>query len=103
MKYNRSEIMKAAHKIRNEANAESKRMYDEFVSYYGEEKAKRFGYDRTMSLSAALRMAWTDAKFDAMHADPQEALFLLNMKDRWSELDFDLARNLERRIAAQAA
>ena len=103
MKYNLSEIMKAAHQIRNSVNADYKKDYDRFVSYYGEAEAKRLGYCRMMSMSQALRMAWTDAKFDAMYADPETALFELKMQDRWSELDFDLARKLERRIRETAA
>ena len=98
--YNRSEIMKAAHQLRNSTNAQYKKEYNAFVAAHGEETAKRLGWDRKMTMAEALRAVWADAKFAAVHTNPKEALFLLKMKDRWTQEDHELARRLSQAIAA---
>lgn len=78
MKYNLSSIMKRAHEIRKM-----------FV---------KMNY----TMAQALRMSWQEAKYNAKLSD-QDRLFLLHMKDRWDNSDYDLARDLERKIRAKAA
>ena len=89
MKYNKSKIMKRAHEIR-------KTICKENIKVNGVWVPVRF------TMSEALRMAWQEAKIQA-NSDPQRDLFILEMKDRWDESDFDYARQLRQQISAAAA
>ena len=91
--YNKSEIMKAAWAMHRE-NVEAVRRWP----------AKARQEKLANSFSTCLKMAWAIAKQAIENpADPKEQLFLLKMKDRWDNSDFELARELEAKIARQAA
>jgi len=94
MKYNKSEIMKAAWEMHRHT-VEITRRWPETAR-----KAKL-----ATSFSTALRIAWQNAKAQAntTKKDLEECLFNLRMKDRWDNSDFDYARQLEQRISAVAA
>lgn len=78
MTYNLRSIMKRAHEIR-----------------------KMFA-KMNYTMGQTLRMAWQEAKCNAKLSD-QDRLYLLHMKDRWDNSDYELARELERKIRAKAA
>jgi len=82
MKYNKSEIMKRAHYFR--ATMKTTTITNRVLP---------------ITMANALRMAWAEAKRKA-NETPADRLFYLNMKDRWTDEDFELARELKRQIVA---
>ena len=98
MKYNRSEIMKAAWAMFREMRDVTTRRWPEV-----ERKAKLTNY-----FSTALIIAWSQEKARVRDAnigkqELEERLFVLNMKDHWNESDYAYERELKRKISEMAA
>ena len=90
-RYSKSEIMKAAWEMHRQTVKDTRRWPE------AARKAKL-----ATSFSIALKIAWANAKAQATATKQglENMLFTLKMKDRWNNEDFDLARELERKIAA---
>lgn len=100
MTYNKSQIMKAAWTKYNNL----KKMM--LLSYYTLEDGKEVLH--TVTFGDMLKEAWAEAKETAAanhRITPRNAaidreIFFLNMKDRWSQEDFDRSRQLHQGIVA---
>lgn len=80
MRYNKSEIMKAAWAMYRSG---SRDLHGRLVTPF----------------STCLRIAWANAKANATVEDLEQRLFFLNMKDRWTAEDQKEMRVLDAQIS----